>query len=119
MTCKAKDLKRGDIFRLHVFGQVVAVEAVADGKRIKVALVLEHQGARRQCGVVTGSSGSALEFTDDGCFLKFICKPSRTFSIYDDYGGGDDGDDEPEDLPPDDDDGLERPLKEHAEELAD
>jgi hypothetical protein len=102
MSCKAKDLKRGDIFRLHVYCQVIAIEPVAYGKRIRVTLALEHQGARSQRGALTGSNSGELEFMDDGCVLKFVCKPSRNFQVYADYGG-DGYDDEPETLlPPDD-----------------
>ncbi len=51
---KARDLKRGDVFRMHIYGSVVAVESVSDGKRIRVKIALENQGDRRQSGRPTG-----------------------------------------------------------------
>jgi hypothetical protein len=32
------------VFRMHVYGEVVSVEPVAGGKRVKVHLTLENQG---------------------------------------------------------------------------
>ncbi len=73
------DPERGESFRLHVCGEVIAVEHWADGSRsIKFTLALEHQDARYQCGVLgcNGRTG-VLEFTDDECLLKFI-RPSKS-----------------------------------------
>jgi hypothetical protein len=104
MTTKAKDLKRGDIVRLHVYADILAVEQTAKGKRIKVKLALEHQGQRCQCGaLVERRNGDALEFTDAGYLVEFICKPGRPFHVHTDYGDDDDEGDEPDfSLPPDD-----------------
>ena len=106
---KAKDLKRGDVVRLHVYGDVLAVAPSAEGKRIKVTLALEHQGQRCQGGaLVERRNGDALEFTDDGYLVKFICKPSRDFHVHTDYGDYNDGD-EP-DFPLLPDDGVKKEL---------
>jgi hypothetical protein len=102
---KAKDLKRGDVIRLHVYGEVIAVAPTTRGRRTKVTLALEHQGTRSMSGGISEHrGGGAAEFTDDGHVLKFLCKPSRVFHVYCDYRDGDDDeDDEPESpLPPDD-----------------
>jgi hypothetical protein len=78
-TSKAKDLQRGDTIRLHVFGEVVVSAAsVAGGKRVKVKIALEHQGARAMRGVAARHArGDALEFTDAGYLLEFVCKPEE------------------------------------------
>jgi hypothetical protein len=47
---KAKDLSRGDVFRMHVYGEVITAESVADSKRIKIHLSLENQGGRTRRG---------------------------------------------------------------------
>jgi hypothetical protein len=107
LLSKAKDLKRGDVVRLHVYADVIAVEPTAQGKRIKVKLALEHQGQRRQRGtLVERANGDALEFTDDGYLVKFICKPGRDFHVYNDHYG--DGDEADFPLPPGD--GVEKEL---------
>lgn len=38
---KASEPSIGDVFRLHIFGEVVAVAPVVGGKRIKVRIALE------------------------------------------------------------------------------
>ena len=43
LTTKAKDLGRGDVFRMHVYGEVLAIEPVAGGKRVRVKVALEGQ----------------------------------------------------------------------------
>ena len=35
MKRKARELKVGDLFRLHVYGEVIAAAPVAEGKRMK------------------------------------------------------------------------------------
>ena len=74
---KARELSVGDAFRLHVTGEVVQASPVADGKRIKIKILLEHQ--------TTG-----LEFLDSGCVLEFICKPGRVFCVWNDDDDDDD-----------------------------
>ena len=98
-TKKARDLAVGDIFRLHVYGEVLAVASVADGKRVKVKIELENQGRRVNCGVPTFSGASGLEFTDAGYVLEFLCRPGREFHVYTDDGWDDDNA-EPEPPPP-------------------
>jgi hypothetical protein len=67
MKRKARDLTDGDVFRLHVYGEVLTVAPVADGKRIKVKLALENQGRRANRGEPTQSDKpSDLEFLDTG-----------------------------------------------------
>src|SRR5215475_9680939 len=86
-SCKARDLSVGDIFRLHVYGEVLAVTSVADGKRVKVKIALEDQGRRRNHGTVTPDEErnnprkNRLEFTDTGHVLEFLCPPGRTFRL--------------------------------------
>jgi hypothetical protein len=46
MFKRARDLSVGDVFSLHVYGEVVAVASVADGKRMKVRISLEDQGGQ-------------------------------------------------------------------------
>jgi hypothetical protein len=64
---KARDLSVGDVFRLHVYGEVLSVEST-DGKRIRVRIALEDQNG-------------GLEFTDAGRELEFTCKPGRVFHL--------------------------------------
>ena len=95
MNIKAKDLMRGDVFRMHVYGEVVSVEPVAGGKRVKVHLTLENQGGRANCGTPSNPGKSELEFTE----IEFICKPGKAFHVYnrdedDDDGDNDGGDDD-------------------------
>jgi hypothetical protein len=40
---KARDLAIGNIFRLYAHGEVLAVEPVAGGKRIKVRIALKRR----------------------------------------------------------------------------
>jgi hypothetical protein len=88
---KARDLVVGDVFRLHVYGEALAVAHVADDKRIKVKIELENQGRRGNSGYCGDSVPDALEFTDAGYVLEFICRPGRTFHVYDDDDRGWDG----------------------------
>jgi hypothetical protein len=100
MKTKAKDLKRGDVFRMHVYGEVMLAEPVAGGKRVKVRIALENQGGRANCGARNDNPGAGdVEFTDEGSVLEFLCKPGRTFAIIEGYDDDDDGDDEPVDPP--------------------
>jgi hypothetical protein len=70
---KARDLAVGDVFRLHVYGEVIHVSQAVDGKRIKVAIRVDDQG-------------SELEFTNAGFLLEFLCRLGRQFHIYDNDG---------------------------------
>jgi hypothetical protein len=100
-TKKARDLVAGDVFRLHVYGEVLAVTPVADGKRIKVKIELGNQGRRVNRGVLTVSEkSSGLEFTDAGYVLEFLCHPSRSFHVYSDDDWDDDEDEPIERTPP-------------------
>jgi hypothetical protein len=92
-TKKARDLVVGDVFRLHVYGEVLAVSGIADSKRIKVKIELENQGRRDNRGLTFSGKPSGLEFTDAGYLLEFLCRPSRTFHVYGDGYWDDDGDD--------------------------
>jgi hypothetical protein len=99
-TKKARDLVVGDIFRLHVDGEVLAVSRVAEDKRIKVKIELENQGRRDNRGLTFSGKPSELEFTDAGYVLEFLCRPSRTFHVYTNDDWDDDDDDiEPEPTP--------------------
>ena len=102
MKRKANELCVGDVFRMHVYGEVVKVGHVAAGKRIKVKLTLEDQG--RRCN--SGFAGSCdrdhpLEFTDTGCTLEFLCRPGRVFHLVEWWDDDDDDDDvvEPNPVP--------------------
>ena len=89
---KAHDLVSGDVFRLHVYGQVIAVSSVAGGKRIKVKIEIENQGQRANCGAFgrgPDATGAPLEFTDSGHVLEFLCRPGRTFHVQDYWDDGD------------------------------
>jgi hypothetical protein len=91
---KARDLEVGDVFRLHIYGEVLSRAPVADGKRIKIKIVLEDQGQRRQRGaLIVARQPGGLEFTDAGCVLEFLCLPGRTFHLIEWW---DDDDDEVE-----------------------
>lgn|SRR5262249_14150007 len=83
MFRKACDLFVGDIFRLHVYGEVLAVASVAGGKRMKIKIELENQGRRNNSGGVTPNEKrrSKLEFTDTGHVLEFLCPPGRVFRL--------------------------------------
>jgi hypothetical protein len=89
---KASELCIGDIFRLHIYGEVVAVAPVAGGKRIKTRITLEDQGQRANRGELGKGLHRDLEFTDAGHVLEFLCRPSRMFHLIVDWG--DDGDDD-------------------------
>jgi hypothetical protein len=93
MERKARDLTRGNIFRLHVYGEGLTATPVADGRRIKIKFALENQGRRRNRGSPTESNApSKLEFLDTGHVLEFICPPSRIFHLIEWDGDDDDGD---------------------------
>jgi len=87
MFRKARDLSAGDIFRMHVYGEVLSVASVADGKRVKIKLALENQAHRK--------SRIDLEFTDSGHVLEFLCRPGRGFHLIE---WGDDDDDDGDDV---------------------
>jgi hypothetical protein len=91
----ARDLTVGDVFRLNVYGCVLAAAPVAGGKLIKVRIELEDQGPRGPRGGSFVEGNSSLEFTDDGSMLEFLCRPGRKFSVYPD---DDDDDDDDEDV---------------------
>jgi hypothetical protein len=91
MLKKARDLKTGDLFRLHVYGEVLNASPVAGGKRIQIKIGLEDQGQRRQRGVLSGLRQDGLEFTDNGHVVEFLCLPSRAFRIIENWDD-DDGD---------------------------
>jgi hypothetical protein len=99
-TKKARDLIVGDIFRMHLYGEVRAVSGVAEGKRIKIKIELENQGRRNNSGLSYGGSADALEFTDAGYVLEFLCRPSRTFHVYGDDWNDDDEREPIEPTPP-------------------
>jgi hypothetical protein len=89
---KACDLVVGDVFRLHVYGEVLAVSRVVGGKRVKVKIELENQGRRDNSGLTFSTKPSGLEFTDVGYVLEFLCRPNRLFHVYvdDDWDNNDD-----------------------------
>jgi hypothetical protein len=91
MLKKARELKIGDLFRLHVYGQVLTAQPVADGERIRIKIGLEDQGQRRQHGVLSGRRRDGLEFTDAGHVVEFLCPPGRAFRTIEDWDD-DDGD---------------------------
>jgi hypothetical protein len=94
-SCKATELRQGDVFGLHVYGEVREASPVGDGKRIKVKLVLE--GTRSASGAVASPGTAALEFLDTGYVIEFICRPNRVFHLmeWDDDDDDDGGDGEP------------------------
>jgi hypothetical protein len=90
----ARDLTVGDVFALHIYGAVIAVTSVADGRRVKIKIELENQGHRSYGNPCFGEGPSTLEFLDDHYVLEFLCRPGRKFSVYDDDDWDDsDGDD--------------------------
>jgi hypothetical protein len=106
MTCKARDLSMGDVFRLHVFGEVLTAEPVGDGKRcVKIRIAVEDQGRRANCGAPgealrAGAWKPELQFLDEGHVLEFICKPGRVFHLVE-WSDDDDDDDDEGNLGPD------------------
>lgn len=66
---KARELRIGDVFNLNVSGGVVEVSSIADGKQIKIKLLLHDQE-------------TGLEFPDAGCTIDFLCPPGRPFSVW-------------------------------------
>lgn len=96
MQRKAKDLTRGDVFQLRIFGEVLETTSVADGKRLKVIFQIEDQGHRTIGGRGVSDKPSSLEFLGTGR-LEFICKPGRSFQLHEWH---DDGDSEIVDPPP-------------------
>jgi hypothetical protein len=91
MNRKASELRIGDVFRLLVCGEVVAAEKV--GGRVKVTLQVEDQGLRSYADSGLGEpSNAALQFTDAGHVLEFLCRPSRGFQLLGWWrGDGDNG----------------------------
>jgi hypothetical protein len=59
MQRKARDLQVGDVFRMHVHGEVLAVASVASGKRIKVRLP-----SRTKDGVTTAAAQRAMTVSE-------------------------------------------------------
>jgi hypothetical protein len=94
---KASELSAGDMFRMHIHGEVVAATPVAGGKRIKIRIALEDQGQRGNCGWLGEGLHRGLEFTDAGHVLEFLCRPGRLFKCIVDW---DDDEDEVEPVPP-------------------
>jgi hypothetical protein len=105
-SCQAKELRQGDVFGLHVYGEVQEASPVADGKRIKVKLVLE--GTRSASGAVASPGAAALEFLDAGCVIEFICRPNRVFHLMEWWDDSDDDDDDGEPAPNGDDGGRHK-----------
>jgi hypothetical protein len=100
MQRKAHNLTRGDVFRLHVCGEVLTATPVADGRHIKVTLALENQEHRTNGGSPTQSvKPSELEFLDTGHVLEFICRPNRVFHLIE-WNDDDDQDDDEVVSPP-------------------
>jgi hypothetical protein len=102
---KARDLSIGEVFRFHVYCEVLSVTPVANGKRIKIKIQLEDQRRRANRGTLSDAESRkpGIEFTDDGHTLEFLCPPTRTFHLTEWYGDDDDDDGEREPvLPPDD-----------------
>lgn len=67
---KARDLKKGDVFRLHVHGEVVSADLVADGKLVKVRIALEDRGPRATSGGL-GRAAAADAWQPDLEFVDF------------------------------------------------
>lgn len=92
---KARDLKKGDVFRLHVHGEVVSADLVADGKLVKVRIALEDRGPRATSGGL-GRAAAAdawqpdLEFVDETHEMELLCKPGRGFHLLEWNADGDD-----------------------------
>jgi hypothetical protein len=91
-TKKARELVVGDVFRMHIYGEVIAISSVADGKRVKIRIGLEDQGHRTNGGPGFKEANGTLEFTDAGHVLEFLCRPGRKFHTYDDWSDDDDAD---------------------------
>jgi hypothetical protein len=91
---KAKDLAVGDVFRLHVFGEVLEASPVPD-RKVKIKIALENQGRRSNRGALGRhpDKQSPLEFLDSGYVLEFVCRASRTFRLHE-WWDDDDDDDE-------------------------
>jgi hypothetical protein len=102
MKTKAKDLLRGDVCRMHLFGEIVSATPIPGSKLVKVRMALENQGGRNQCGVPAQHRDvplNPLEFTDDGHTIEFLCKWNRSFHLtewWTDRNGGGHDDDSPD-----------------------
>jgi hypothetical protein len=92
MHRKARELTRGDVFQLRIFGEVLETKLFADGKRTKVIFQIEDQGHRAIDGGCDFDKPSSLEFLGGGR-LEFICKPNRSSQLHEWWGDGDDDDD--------------------------
>jgi hypothetical protein len=109
MFKRARDLSVGDVFSLHVYGEVVAVASVADGKRMKVRISLEDQGGQgarsyrdshERAPFGHDVRKSTLEFTDAGYVLEFLSPPGRKFHVIEWRDDDDGADEDPVDVGP-------------------
>jgi hypothetical protein len=66
---KARELKRGDVFRIVVDCEVLEATPVADGKRIKIVAAVENPIG-------------PIEYLDEACTLALVCTPGRQFAGY-------------------------------------
>ena len=80
---KAKDLKQGDVFRLHVYCEVTDVAVVDGGKHVRVRIGLEDQGRRHNCGALTPGDKRNVGLSFLGAAgLEFVCRSSRVFLLH-------------------------------------
>jgi hypothetical protein len=97
MKRRARDLSIGDVFRLHVYGEVLAATAVGGGKSTRIRVAIEDQGRRANRGTLgealrKGTWKPELQFLDEGHVLEFICKPGRKFHVVEGWDDDDDDD---------------------------
>jgi hypothetical protein len=120
MFKRARDLSVGDVFSLQVYGEVVAVASVADGKRMKVRISLEDQGGqgarsyrdshdhiveaildpKERAPFGHDVRKGTLEFTDAGYVLEFLSPPGRKFHVIEWRDDDDGADEDPVDVGP-------------------
>jgi hypothetical protein len=100
MDARANKLEVDDVFRLHVSGRVVSITSVGE-HHVKIKLLLEDQGRRSQHGWIKPEHllnrpqrRAALEFTDAGCVVEFLCRTGRKFRLLEwtDYDDDDEDD---------------------------
>ena len=90
----ARDLNVGDILRIVITAEVIAIAPIAGTKHVKIKTEVENQGHRSYRNSRFFEGPSTLEFLDDHHVLEFLCHSSRKFSVLEDDGDDWDGRDD-------------------------
>jgi hypothetical protein len=89
---QARDLSIGDIYRIHVYGEVLSVKPMPAASGSRCASLLRIKGGVQTAARSTTPTNGSL--TNEGHVLEFICKPGRVFHLTEWDEDDDDGDDE-------------------------